>query len=471
MGGGYVAQEEDDGKERTMTTVVNELGIGWSQFILCFIGGAIWAADGAELLIIGSVTRAVGHEWDLRAWQRGSLVSLVFVGVLFGNSASGPFGDGWGRRLPMLVSYIGIAVFSVLSASATGYYTLAVVRMLVGFSFGIGQPAFNTLLCELTPKKWGVTVNGISQSMFTFGEIYAAVLIWINDPTMKALDWRWLCIMGAIPSVIGLVSSYFTLYESPFYLAQQGRDAEAKSVLEGIRSLHKASDVSLEYTIKKKQAQTSSADAIRMVYSPALLYTTATMIYSCFVLNLAYYGSLYALPQVMQEVDMGYGPAIGLMVGALWELPGFYLSVALSSLMSAKNLVVLYLVSSTLALIAFTAGANWEGFIGGALLQSGYMGLKVMLLVGFVTVYQLSAEIYPTVARTTGVAACFAGGRVGSIIAPLLYEQVYEWSGWKAYFLIMAGSMVLNVIMMTFLHIKDPKEIDETTSLMEKATA
>eukprot|EP00440_Ansanella_granifera_P023510 gb/GFBE01025530.1/.p1 GENE.gb/GFBE01025530.1/~~gb/GFBE01025530.1/.p1 ORF type:complete len:481 (+),score=89.60 gb/GFBE01025530.1/:1-1443(+) len=464
-------EEEQDGK-RSLSQTVDELGIGWTQVITCFIGGAIWAADGAELLIIGSVSRAVSQEWGLEAWQRGALVSLVFIGVLLGNSASGPFGDGFGRRMPMLVSFVGIAIFSVLSTATTGFYTLAAVRMVVGASFGVGQPAYNTLLTELTPRKWRLVTNSVGQSMFTIGEIYAALLIWYNDPDMKDLDWRWLCVMGALPSVIGFALSYFLLHESPAYLSEKGYDEEAKQVLDKIRSANKAEHVSLDFTARKKKdaTPTSSVDAVKIIYSPQFLYTTLTMMYSCFVLNLVYYGCLYAFPQVMQEVDMGYSAAIGLVVGALWELPGFALSSAVGIWMKPKNVVLLYLVTTAASLVSFTVGANREGLLGGTLLQGGYLGLKVMVLVGFVTVYQMATEVYPTSARNTGAGACFAGGRIGSILAPLVYEEVYERSGWKAYFWIMVCTMVVNVILIWPLHVKDKeskKEVNETTPLVE----
>ena len=42
--------------------------------------------------IIGSVTRAVSDEWKLNAWQRGSIVSMVFIGVCLGNLLSGKVG-------------------------------------------------------------------------------------------------------------------------------------------------------------------------------------------------------------------------------------------------------------------------------------------------------------------------------------------------------------------------------------------
>eukprot|EP00930_Biecheleria_cincta_P101818 TRINITY_DN93467_c0_g1_i1.p1 TRINITY_DN93467_c0_g1~~TRINITY_DN93467_c0_g1_i1.p1 ORF type:complete len:477 (-),score=70.43 TRINITY_DN93467_c0_g1_i1:146-1576(-) len=456
MGGFIVEDDKECGGTRGIKHVIDDIGFGVAQILICFIGGAIWAADGSELLIIGSVTRSVSGEWGLGSWQRGFLSSLVFCGVLVGNSISGPSGDTFGRRMPVLVSFLGIAMFSVLSASATYYYMLLMIRMMLGVSFGFGQPSYNTLLNELVPGKWRVKMNSMAQSMFAVGELYAAMLIWWSDPSMKHLDWRWLCVMGAIPSAVGFVLCWLLLYESPSFLASKGKEQEARAVLESIKSLNKADHVSTDF-----ECQISpEVNAVGYIYSRELISTTATMIYSCFVLNLVLYGSLYALPQVMTEVDMGYGPAVGLIVGSLWELVGYVASGLLGGGgLDSKKLVLVYLIATALSLISFTLGANREGIVGGTLLQGGYLGLKIMVNVGFVAVYLMCAQVYPVATRNTGVAACIAGGRVGSILAPILFEKIAEVGGWQTYFMIMASALVVNCVPMYFLDTdSDPEE-------------
>lgn len=457
MGGcGFIVEDDHEcGGKRGIKHVIDDIGIGIAQFLICFIGGAIWAADGSELLIIGSVTRSVAGEWDLGSWQRGSLSSLVFVGVLVGNTISGPFGDTFGRRWPVLLSFLGIALFSVLSASATHYYMLLMIRMLLGVSFGFGQPSYNTLLNEFVPGRWKVTMNGMAQSMFAIGELYAAILIWWSDPAMKHLDWRWLCIMGAIPSAVGFVLCWFLLHESPSFLASKGKDKEARDVLESVKSLNKADHVSTDFECEISP----EVNAVGYIYSRQLISTTFTMIYSCFVLNLVCYGTMYALPQVMTEVDMGYGPAVGLIVGSFWELLGYVVSGLLGAAMGSKKLVLVYLTATALSLISFTLGANREGVLFGTLLQGGFLGLKVMVNVGFVAVYLVCAQVYPVATRNTGVAACISGGRLGSIAAPLLYEKIAEVGGWQTYFLMMACALAVNYMPMYFLDSdSDPEE-------------
>merc|ERR1719162_2781097 len=85
-------------KKPSIGIIIEQLGFGLAQIRAGLVGGGIWIADGSELLLISSVTRAVSDEWHLGPMQRGFIVTIVYVGVCFGNIASGPLADSCGRR-------------------------------------------------------------------------------------------------------------------------------------------------------------------------------------------------------------------------------------------------------------------------------------------------------------------------------------------------------------------------------------
>eukprot|EP00435_Cladocopium_sp_Y103_P050635 s6_g15.t1 len=179
---------------RNFTNVIDAIGFGAPQIIAMVLCGFVWAADGAELLLLGCLTEPP-RKWALEAWQRGAIVSVVFIGILLGNTVGGPLGDSTGRKTPILL--------------------------------------------------WQVfAVSAVSCFAFCCGEIYSAALIWYNDPSMKELDWRWLCIMGAVPSIVGLVLAYSFLKESPAYLLENGYTEEAKELIESYKISNGAEHVS-----------------------------------------------------------------------------------------------------------------------------------------------------------------------------------------------------------------------------------
>lgn len=456
------AVQDAEGQPPSLGDVIERIGLGLAQFRTGVLGGCVWLADGSELLLIGTVTRAVSQEWHMHAWQRGMVVSVVFVGILIGNAISGPMGDRLGRRLPILISYTGIALFSVWSAMAQGFHQLAAIRIFVGASFGIGQPAFNALCTEVTPAYWRICMNSLTSSLFIVGELYSALLVWYDDPQMHELDWRWLLLMGAIPSAVMLIFSYFFLHQSPSYLAIHGEYDQAVQVLKSMRHDNGADHVNVEFKPLPPRAPSTPLEAImapmRVIFSVRMLFSTLVVIYSCYTLNMVYYGSLYAFPQVVTDVDMGSSPAMSLILGVLWEFPGILLAVACGTYFARKPVMVGYLFAVSVSLIAFAFGAKAQitdhsaHWIYHGLMHAGYMGIKCFSVVGFVAVYQYSTEIYPTVARTTGTAACVAGGRLGGMVAPLIFETLLDRTGsFEAFFYFMGVLCIVNLVLVVLL--------------------
>lgn len=447
-----------------LTQVVERLGFGWAQLKALFLGGGVWAADGAELLLIGSVTRAVNEEWGLSATQRGLIVSTVFLGVLVGNLSSGTLGDVMGRRFPIIVSYLGVFIFSVLSIFAWSFYSMASVRFIVGISFGIGQPAWNAMSGEISPAERRLHMSGFSQMLFALGEMYSAALIYINDPRMKNLNWRWLIGMGAIPSALFVAFCALFLLESPSFLAIHGRKEEAKHVLEKMRRQNGHPE-SMPVDFREPRRMQSQRTVFGDILGPTLLFTTLVTGFSCFTLNLLFYGGLYAFPQILPEIETGLSPAATLLFGATMEIPGYLFGLFVGVNLSRKLGIEFYLVGTLLATLLFAYGAKElladthkskdEAFWLDVWLQSGVVLNKVFTSVGFLIVYCYTIEIYATRVRTTGTAVCISLGRLGSISCPLIYEYVTEFTGTPLTFIyFMAACCGVNAVLILFLSIE-----------------
>jgi putative MFS transporter len=444
--------------------VVDDIGFGYFQWRAVLLGGGIWAADGAELLLIGSITSALSADWHLSGTQRGMVVTLVFVGVLVGNALSGVVGDKYGRRLPILVSYACIFVFSLLSALSWDVWSLGFCRIFVGVAFGLGQPAWNTMGTEISPCDSRVVVNGVSQLLFVLGEMYSAGLVWSEDPQLQDLNWRRLLILGAIPSLIFGILSYFFLIESPKYLASSGRTLEARAALEVIRSTNGApAEVSLDFDETPANSSQGKGFLYQMgvVWGSRMWFTTSVVCYSTFTLNFIYYGGIYSFPQVLPSLHLRMSPGANLFLGAFFEIPGFLLGLWIASRTTRKITLEIYLVLSFLSIGLFLYGAGMSASLEDTgethawAIQAGFLGIKAFVNVGFIVVYLYASEVYPTVARTTGTAACLATGRLGAMACPLVYEHLSEHTGgFHTFFVTIAALTVANSILVCFLTIE-----------------
>lgn len=449
----------------TAADYVERLGFGCAQIKVLVTGGGCLSADGSQMLILGAIAQTVGPQWKLETWQRGSLVSVVFVGVLIGNLMSGVIGDKLGRRLPILLSYVGMCLFSLASLFANGFYSMACLRFFVGVSFGAGVPAFYSLCSEVSPSDYRLPMNAWGQVQFAGGEFFSAFLIWYQDPFMKDLQWRWLVGLGCIPCVMFLVLALFMLEESPHFLMVNGRHSEAQRVLE---NFSKSNGVDIQIDLSRSSAsaaarQTSMSirERLAIVWGRHMFYSTVVLCACFFTWNFLFYGGLYAFPQALRDLELhSVNPAVNLMLGALMEAPGLFLGVVLGRYVSRKNCMLLYLLVVLMCTLIFsfsTAAVLDTSSPGGSwalesLVQIGLLGNKVFTSFGALIVSVYAAEIYPTVARTTGIALGVGFGRLGSIVAPTVFDGLFVATGsYGAFFNFAAGLCAVNAVLVLFL--------------------
>lgn len=452
----------------SLQDIIDKTGLGFAQVRFILSGGGVWFADGSELLLISAVTSSVAAEWNLDPMQRGSMVTVVYIGVLFGNLISGPMGDRYGRRHLILASYIGIFVFSMLSSFMMTFSMLCLWRFFVGLSFGLGQPPVNVLACEITPAKWRIVSQSLSSALFSIGEVYSAILLMLDDPTLQHLNWRRLLQLGSIPAVVFWVLASFFLQQSPFYLAETGQHQEAKEVLESMRRDNCLPIGSVQFATPSVEVEAEDEgldmrSQWREICRGPLLLTTAIMSFTCFAVNLVYYGTLYAYPNVLPILEatttgtgtilLSTSSAVQLMAGALWELPGTALSIFFGLYMRRKPSLKLAILITVVALLLFVGGA--AGPFGTVGWHIGYYVSKCMICVAFGVAYLYVAEVYPTKVRTTGCSVNIAFGRLGATISPLVFEQLQKMTGsYAAFFYVIAGALFSSLLLVDFLPIE-----------------
>mmetsp|Transcript_4830 Transcript_4830/g.10468 ORF Transcript_4830/g.10468 Transcript_4830/m.10468 type:complete len:100 (+) Transcript_4830:147-446(+) len=85
-----------------ISDVIDKIGWGPYQqmcFVLC---GLDCFVDGAEVLVVSAIIASISEEWELSAFARGSVASLIFLGALVGAAMAGQLADTLGRR-PVIV--------------------------------------------------------------------------------------------------------------------------------------------------------------------------------------------------------------------------------------------------------------------------------------------------------------------------------------------------------------------------------
>jgi len=427
--------------------IIENIGFGFAQVKALFFGGGVYFGEGAVLLVEAAIVQSVAQEWNLTPYQRGSMMSTPFMGMLLGNAVSGPFGDRFGRRRCLLLAYAGMFMFYILASCARSISELLTLMFFVGLSLGLGQPAWNALSVECTPSTWRVLMQCLSLLTFAGGEVYSCIWVIRDDPTMMHLHWRRILRLSSIPVAISLVFCAFMLRESPSFLAINGHRRDARTVLRSLRDDNGLSDLRVRF--RPSKAKTSSSEPLtsvlkaqtQILFGPEMFASTLVVMYSCLILNLVGFGSMYAYAQVLPSLSKNGTAASELLIGCLWEGVGDALGCLIGMTMARKPAIKFYLVATIVSLLMFAVGSGkvlesptpslfWECIAFG-----GYYGSKLAVATGFCLVYLYAAEVYPTSARITGNALGLASGRLGSIVAPVLFEAIMDiWGDFRIFF-------------------------------------
>ena len=395
--------------ERSMTVeeAIEQIGVGRFQHKLLAICGAGWAADAMEVIIVAFVLPAVIREWSLSTAQGGLIGTAIFVGMLLGAWFWGMLTDYIGRKAGFQLTVLIDSVFGFLSALSPGYYWLLVLRAITGFGVGGTLPVDYAIFSEYLPKKNRGRYLVLLESFWALGTIVAAGLAWLIIPRY---GWRPLLAVSAVP---GLIIYFIRRYvpESPRYLLIEGREDEARAVLQQVAAENGVTVTIARLEVEKRRA----AVTVSALWQQPFARTTLMLWIAWFCISLGYYGTFTWLPNIFFQRGFDFLKTYqNTFIMALAQLPGYFSAAYLVERWGRKPTLTLYLLLSGLFTYLFAVVSGLTTIVGAAVLMSFFT------LGAWGVVYAYTPELYPTEARATGMGAASGMARVAGIIAPTL---------------------------------------------------
>jgi MFS family permease len=301
-----------------------------------------------------------------------------------------------------------------------------------------------------------------SQCLFTLGEIYGAILLMMDNLQMQGLHWRQQLVLGAAPSLLfGIVSCVF-LYRSPICLVQQGEYDEAKEVLSVMQRDNAAPTASVDFRVVLPPIHSQTlSEQMKHLYNSPLFPSTLILLYTGFVINFAYYGCLYAFPNLLPS--MGGYSSVDLFVGALWGLPGIAFGCLALTILSRLSVLKIHLIAVCSSALMFLLGAlSGDSALPHFVSRLGYYGLKFSVSLGCVVLYVYISELFPAMTtkgtlysssiRAAGTSIGFASGRIAAMLAPILFEKLQADTGsYCCFFIMIIGMVILDLALIDLL--------------------
>ncbi len=216
--------------------------------LIVALGGFLMGFDAS---VISGVVGFIETDFDLTKIELGFSVSSLALTATLAMMLAGPISDRIGRRPVLKIAAVLFALSAVASAGAPDFITLVIARMVGGLGVGAALIIAPMYIAEIAPaaiRGRMVSFNqlniviGISAAFFTNYLILTlgqSDIAWAESLRLGEWNWRWMLGIETLPAVL----YFFALLivpESPRWLAMQGREEDAREVLERVSGAEQA---------------------------------------------------------------------------------------------------------------------------------------------------------------------------------------------------------------------------------------
>jgi AAHS family 4-hydroxybenzoate transporter-like MFS transporter len=386
-------------------------------FLLC---GMVLFMDGFDAQTIGFLAPSIAEGTRIPINTFGPIFSASLFGLMIAAMLAGPVADRWGRKWPIIVSTLTLAVFSLLTAFSTSFNQLLIYRFLTGLGLGGALPNVVALSSEYVPRRlMAVLVAalfcGLPLGGFICGTLSSAMLpVW---------GWQSVFYVGGILPLVLSILLMLHLPESVQFLSQRGDDPQKiAKLLAPVAPELAAGRGEVTFAVPAEKPRGVS---VKFLFTGGRAAGTVLLWIPNFMNLLLMYVILNWLPELLRASGMSVSDGVtvtsffslGGILGTFSE--GFLIKFGGPNKILAAEFGLCGLLIAGIALSADSwAVVMILAFLLGFLVIGAQAGLNV-----------LAAQFYPTFVRSTGVGWALGMGRIGSIVGPLLAGMLLsrEW--------------------------------------------
>ncbi|GAB5095241.1 MFS transporter [Caballeronia sp. HLA56] len=371
-----------------------------------------------------------------------SFIASLFAGLFIGTVACGFLADRFGRRAIFTYSLLWYTVANLIMAfqdTATG---LNFWRFIAGVGIGVELVTIGTYISELAPKHIRGRAFACEQAVGFMAVPGVAFLAYLLVPRAPfGFDgWRWVVVIGAH----GALFVWWirrTLPESPRWLAQKGRLAEADRVMSALEA-----KVEREYgrplpppaapepVLDAAQGAGSFADMWKPPYGRR---ATMMIIFNVFQ-TVGFYGFANWVPALL--VKQGVTVTSSLMYSSIIAIAapiGPIIGLLIADRIERKTAIVAMAGANIVCGLLFSQSSNAMFLIAmgvGLTLSSNIMSYSF---------HAYQTELFPTSIRARAVGFVYSWSRFSAIFTSFIIAAVLKGFGTTGVFVFIAGAMLV----------------------------
>jgi sugar porter (SP) family MFS transporter len=233
--------------------------------LVATFGGLLFGYDTG---VINGALNPMSAELGLTPITEGvvtaSLVFAAAIGAIFGGRLS----DTWGRRTTIIMLAVLFFAGTVAVVATPNFEVLVLGRILLGLAVGGASTVVPVFLAELAPYEIRGSVAGRNELAIVIGQLAAFVINAVIGNVFGTIPgvWRIMFAICALPA-IALFFGMLRMPESPRWLVEKGRRAEALAVLQTVRASDRAVAELADVELVAKEERESHQIGWRAIFS------------------------------------------------------------------------------------------------------------------------------------------------------------------------------------------------------------
>jgi MFS transporter, AAHS family, 4-hydroxybenzoate transporter len=390
----------------SIATLLDETAMTSLQWITVTLCALVTFLDGYDMQLISLIVPTLSQQWHIPPAGFGGVLTAGVLGISSAAAFIAPLGDKLGRRPLLIAAFLLVGLASIATAYCTTLDELLICRLATGLGLGMSLPNATALTAEFSPARWRSRLVVVMYANTGVGAIVAG---FTTPALMAAFGWRSVFLLGGFMPLACCGLLFWKLSESaPFLFAKNPRHPGLASILRRVRP-----DIQLNQLAHREGALRKYG--FKDVFSERFRAATLLLWLVYFLITFVLYVLLSWLPTLLRGQGWSASHAI---MGAVTLSIGGVTAGAVQGWVAdrgygAEALLTGFVVA-TLALFCFSfippSFPNWIALI--ILVGTGTSG-------GVFALSALSAHIYPSEMRATGVGFASAAARVGAVLAPL----------------------------------------------------
>jgi sugar porter (SP) family MFS transporter len=417
--------------------------------LIAALGGFLFGYDTG---VISGALLYIKGDLGASSFQQEAIVGALLIGAAVGAVGAGYLADAISRRWTKVISGTIYTLAALGCAFSQSSNELIAARFVLGLSVGTASFVSPMYLAELAPKRIRGGLVSFNQLMIVSG-ILAAYIVNFALKGVGPDNWRWMLGLGAVPGLMLAVGMALMPY-SPRWLAERGRDDEARAVL---KRTHREEDVDEELESIKEVASGSGSlrDLFGASVRPMLVVGLGLAIFQQIVgINTI----IYYAPTILSFTGSSASSAIGQTVAiGVTNLVFTIVAILLLDRLGRRVFLIAGTVGLTVALVVLGA------FFASGTLQANASALALIALVVYIASFAVGlgpvfwlmiSEIFPLEIRGPAMAVCTIANWLFNFIVSFTFLSLAAAIGKAATFWLYA---IIGVVAIAFFAARVPE--------------